>query len=288
MFFFVNSGVSLAALVSLALDALLPPGAAALYGWRIAFVLGGLAGLASFALRRRLHESAGFLAMRAGASRTPLRELVRRHPAAMLVGVGTTAATSAFNGLLFAYLPAYLVRVLHHAPGEAALAQNVGLAVTSVGLLAAAWLGDRIPRRYLLGLGAGLLAALSLPFSRALADHSLGLVPLFALAGLVAAPINGTFAMVLADLFPTRVRFSGVAVSYNLSQTLFGGTVPLIAAALVAATASPMAPAAAVAPFAAIAFAASFALKRRGGWVEKGLRAPDAAPRRLAGDGAAE
>ncbi|RYB07981.1 MFS transporter [Lichenibacterium ramalinae] len=267
LFFCVNSGVSLAALVSLAVNTLMPPEAAAATGWRVAFVFGGLTGLASLAIRRRLHESPEFAALRGVAARTPLRELFGAYPMPVLIGIGTSAATSAFNGMMFVYLPAYLVRVLHHAPAEAAWAQNAGLATTSVGLLAVSWLGDRMPRRHLLALGAGLLAALSYPFFAALAAGSLGIVPLFVLAGAVAALINGTFAMVLADLFPTRVRFSGVAVSYNVSQTLFGGTVPLVAAALVAGTGSPLSPALVMVVCAAVAFAATFGLKRHGGRV---------------------
>ena len=265
LFFFVNSGVSLAALVSLAINSFMTPEAAASTGWRIAFVIGGLTGLASFAIRRRLHESPEFARLRGVASRTPLRDLLGGYGVPVVIGIGTSAATSVFNGMMFAYLPAYLVRVLAYTPAEASLAQNVGLATTSVGLVLVAWLGDRLPRRYLLGLGAALLVLLSYPFFLALADRSLGLVPLFLLAGLAAALINGTFAMVLADLFPTRVRFSGVAVSYNISQTLFGGTVPLIAATLVADTGRSAAPALIVMVFAAITLAASFGLKRHGG-----------------------
>ncbi len=265
LFFCVNSGVSLAALVSLGLTILLPPGAAADIGWRIAFAIGGLTGLLSYALRRKLAESQEFAAMRATASRTPLRELLRGYPMEVLVGIGTSAATSVFNGMLFAYMPAYLVRALHYDAKVASLAQNVGLAVTSVGLVGVAWLGDRLPRRILLGLGAGLLVLLSSPFFHALIDRSVDVVPLFVLAGLVASLINGTFAMVLADLFPTRVRFSGVAVAYNISQTLFGGTVPLLASLLVATTAAPGSPALIVMIFSAITFVASLTLGRYGG-----------------------
>ena len=256
--------------MALLINTTLSPPDAAAYGWRIAFVLGGVTGLLSFLVRRRLHESPEFTAMRAVASRTPLRELFRGYPVPLLVGVGSSAATSVFNGMMFAYLPGYLVKVLHYTPAQASLAQNVGLATTSVGLLGVSWLGDRMPRRYLLGLGAGLLVVMAYPFFAALRDHSVDVVTLFILAGLAAALINGTFAMILADLFPTRVRFSGVAVSYNVSQTLFGGTVPLIAASLVATTASPTAPALVVIVFAGIAFAASFGLKRHGGRVMAG------------------
>ena len=273
LFFCVNSGVSLAALVSLGLDTVLSPAAAADVGWRIAFAIGGLTGLLSYALRRKLSESEEFAAMRAVASRTPLRELLRLYPREVLVGIGTSAATSVFNGMLFAYMPAYLVRALHYDIKTASLAQNVGLAVTSVGLVGVAWLGDRLSRRsLLLGLGAGLLVLLSVPFFRALIDRSVDAVALFVLAGLVASLINGTFAMVLADLFPTRVRFSGVAVSYNVSQTLFGGTVPLLAAVLVATTASPASPAVIVMVFSAITFIATLALGRYGGKMGRARR----------------
>ena len=267
LFFCVNSGVSLAALVSLAINATLSPADAASYGWRIAFVLGGATGLLSYLLRRKLRESEEFAAMRAVASRTPLRELLSGFPVEVMIGIGTSAATSVFNGMLFAYMPAYLVKVLDYPPTTAAAAQNIGLVTTSIGLLGVAWIGDRFPRRYLLGFGAAALTLLSYPFFGAVVGRTLDVGLLFFLAGLVAAFINGTFAMIAADLFPTRVRFSGVAVSYNLAQTIFGGTAPLIASTLVASTGWLTSPAAVVALFSAVAFAASLALGRFGGRV---------------------
>jgi MHS family proline/betaine transporter-like MFS transporter len=44
-------------------------------------------------------------------------------------------------------------------------------------------------------------------------------------------------------MFPTRVRYSGFAVSFNLSNALFGGTAPFMATLLIAATANNLAPA---------------------------------------------
>ena len=51
---------------------------------------------------------------------------------------------------------------------------------------------------------------------------TLGSTQLF--SGLIAGLINGTYAVLLTDLFPTRVRFSGVALAFNISFTLFSGT----------------------------------------------------------------
>ena len=53
------------------------------------------------------------------------------------------------------------------------------------------------------------------------------------LAAVVGALVNGTFAFITADLFPTRVRYTGVAAVQNISQTVFGGTAPLVATTLI-------------------------------------------------------
>jgi MFS family permease len=88
-----------------------------------------------------------------------------------------------------------------------------------------------------------LLILLSWPFFRAAEAHSVNLLALFALVGIVGAICAGTVIAIAADLFPTRIRFSGVALSFNLSFTFFSGLAPVVAALLaqrtgVAATAA--------------------------------------------------
>ena len=63
------------------------------------------------------------------------------------------------------------------------------------------------------------------------------------LAGLVAGLVNGTFAVLLTDLFPTRIRFTGVALVFNVAFTLFSGTAPLVATTLIRETGRSTAPA---------------------------------------------
>jgi MHS family proline/betaine transporter-like MFS transporter len=46
----------------------------------------------------------------------------------------------------------------------------------------------------------------------------------------------------LADIFPTRTRGTGLALSYNFSVTLFGGFAPLIVTWMIDATGSKLAP----------------------------------------------
>ena len=53
---------------------------------------------------------------------------------------------------------------------------------------------------------------------------------------------DGTLPSFLAELFPTKNRYSGFAVSFNLSNALFGGTAPFVATLLIAKTGSNLAP----------------------------------------------
>ena len=274
VFFCVNSGVLLAALANLIVHTTLSPAQVPQYGWRIAFVFGGLIGLLGFWLRRKLEETPEFADMKQMASKHPLSELMREHGKSVLLGVAASVATAGYNGLLFAHMPAYLASVLHYAPRGIALAQNVALATGSVGILIVGWLADRVPRRHLMRIGTLLLMALSLPYYDALVGHRMNLVFLMFLGGLGAALINGTFACIIADLFPTRVRFSGVAIAFNLGMTIFSGPMPLVATALIAHSGDVTAPAWLMIGCASISFLGTFGLRAMSGHVQPRIGVP--------------
>jgi MFS family permease len=237
------------------------------YAWRIAFVIGGLGGILSFVLRRSLEESPEFARMRSLASRQPFRELLRTHTAPVLVGCATLAGTAGFNGLFFSHMPAYLAGVLHYDPRQAVYSQTVGVIASALGILATGWLGDRIPPRYLLRVGVTLLTVLAFPFYTALDARAVNLTLLLTLAGLAAGLTNGSFACLLADLFPTRIRFTGVALVFNVSFTIFSGTAPLVATTMIREMGTTTAPALLMMGCGALALAGSFRSVRYGGHV---------------------
>src|SRR5687767_7903961 len=81
----VTMGVAVATVVSVSVRTFLDPASVASYGWRIAFVLGGLGGVLSFVLRRSLEESPEFARLRNLAVRQPFRELLRTHTVHVIV-----------------------------------------------------------------------------------------------------------------------------------------------------------------------------------------------------------
>jgi len=261
----VTMGVAVATAVSLAVRTYMDPGLVPVYGWRIAFILGGLGGVLSFVLRRSLEESPEFERMRSLAARQPFRELLKTNRSHALVGCALLAGTGCFNGLFFSHLPAYLSGVLQYDPRQAVLSQTVGVIASSLGILATGWLGDRIPPRYLLRTGVGLLLVFALPFYAALESRALNLTLICTLAGLAAGLTNGSFAVLLTDLFPTRVRFTGVALVFNVSFTLFSGTAPLVATSLISETGRATSPAYMMMFSAALALIGSLWIDRLGG-----------------------
>jgi MFS family permease len=261
----VTMGVAVATGVSLSVRTYLDPALVADYGWRIAFIIGGLGGVLSFALRRSLEESPEFERMRGLAARQPFSELLRTHRSHVLIGCALLAGTGCFNGLFFSHLTGYLSGVLHYDPRQAVLSQTIGVIASSIGILATGWLGDRIPPRYLLRAGVGLLLVFALPFYSALESRSMNLTLVCVLGGLAAGLTNGSFAVLLTDLFPTRVRFTGVALVFNVSFTIFSGTAPLIATTLIRDTGQNTSPAYMMMVSALFALVGSIWIDRVGG-----------------------
>ncbi|HYE87550.1 MAG TPA: MFS transporter [Vicinamibacterales bacterium] len=275
----VTMGVAVATGVSLSVRTYMDPALVPMYGWRIAFILGGLGGVLSFVLRRSLEESPEFARMKSMAVRQPFRELLKTNMVHVLVGCAILAGTGTFNGLFFSHLPAYLSGVLQYDPRQAVLSQTVGVIASAIGILLTGWIGDRVPPRYLLRAGVGLLLAFALPWYGALEARSMNLTLLCTLAGLAAGLTNGSFAVLLTDLFPTRVRFTGVALVFNVSFTIFSGTAPLVATTLIRDTGQAASPAYMMMGSAAFALLGSLWVDRFGGNVMASRRHPRASVR---------
>jgi len=272
----VSSGVLLATGISELLHLTLDAAGMAAWGWRIAFLVGGALGGLSWVLRRSLEESPAFLRMRsrlqhdaaAGSARGPLAELLTDHRRRLLVGIAATGIVTTFNGLLFAHMGGYLIRVLAYAPPQVFAALNIASAVTSVTLVAATWVADRWTPLGVFRIGCLVLALAAIPAYSVIVAHGMPLGRMFFLIGLSACFTHGTFALLLADLFPTRIRFSGVALSMNLGAVIFSALGPLLASSLVIWTGWLAVPGTLVTATALLALAATFLLPHLSGQLD--------------------
>ena len=147
----VTAGVAIATGIALVVGRVMSPEEAVQYGWRIAFIAGGVMGLAGSWLRRSFEESAEFAELKRikAVSTQPFRELMRTHRWEILAAMAVQCATAGFNGLFFAHMPAYLTGVLQYSQQEAVVAQTYGVMMHAALILAAGWLASpwrRTPR----------------------------------------------------------------------------------------------------------------------------------------------
>jgi len=105
-------------------------------------------------------------------------------------------------------------------------------------------LSDRLGRkRVLVAAHLGIIVVVYPLFY--ITDHSVMLAALACqlLFALLMSGIQGAMPAAMVEMFPPKTRFSGVAIGYNVSLAVFGGTAPLVCTWLIAATGDIAAPA---------------------------------------------
>jgi MFS transporter, MHS family, proline/betaine transporter len=134
--------------------------------------------------------------------------------------------------------------VIGAKPESALLAATIGTALFAVGCPIAGALSDRIGRKPMLISGAIGFAVFIYPLFLVVGSTELGrMVGGFLALELLVLWFNGPFPATVSEMFPVTVRFSGIAISYNIASAIFAGTAPLVATALVKATGWDQAPA---------------------------------------------
>jgi MFS transporter, MHS family, proline/betaine transporter len=215
------------------------------WGWRIPFLVSIPLTVVCFWARSRLEESPHFKAviMERKVPRAPLRELFTRHGRALAKVIGIAFAQNAAGYVCLVYLNIHLTKTLGYDGNEVFWLIAVVTFVASLLMPFTGSLSDRIGRKPL--LAAGLIGYMILAPVTMYAE-TLGSFPLTCVAVAVSVlpfiVVQSVGYPFYAELFPTRVRYSGISAGFNIATILGGGTAPYIAAWLTSTTGSPLAP----------------------------------------------
>ncbi|GAB1617953.1 MFS transporter [Pseudomonas sp. NGC7] len=220
------------------------------WGWRLPFLLAAPFGLVGRYIRMSLQDTPKFLEMeqrlenKACMTPAPIRELLTQHRRSLGIGIGVTCLNAVAFYLLLSYMPTYLSTELGMTERDAFIASTVSLA-TYIGLIfLMGRLSDQFGRKTMLVIASLLFLGLTVPLFTLLDGQPLLVIlAIQILFGAMLAMNDGTLPCLLAEIFPTRVRFSGFALSFNVANALFGGTAPFIATWLIQVTGSKLAPA---------------------------------------------
>jgi len=219
----------------LLLGLLLTPEEFKAWGWRVPFILSSLLVGVGLWVRLKLTETPAFEAALAEAppSAAPLGEVLIRYPLATLGGTFSVVACFAIFYLSTAFALSYGVGKLNY-PRETFLAVELGaILFLAAGILIAGWWSDHAnPRRVLMaGCVGTVMAGFLMPAM--IGSGSLALVWAFlSLALFLMGFVYGPLGAFLPSLFPTRVRYSGSSIAFNVGGIIGGGLAPMIATAL--------------------------------------------------------
>lgn len=228
------------------------------WAWRIPFFLAAPLGLIGHYIRTRLEDTPVFTAMakQEPVVNAPLRDLFVQHWRLLLRALGAALLNAVAFYILLSYMPNYLQSQLDLSATQANTMTSISL-VTYIGfVLITGSLSDRLGRRTVLLCASVTMFLFAVPaFLLLNQGFFIGLIVLIVM-GATLALNDGVLPSYLSEQFPTQIRYSGFAVSFNTANAVFGGTAAFTATLLIAVTGSTLAPAWMLMAAAVVAFIA--------------------------------
>lgn len=230
-------GMILATLTSLALTKILTENQILTWGWRLPFLLGIVLGILGLIMRQQLSEAPVFLAEHHSSIKSPIYQAICEQPLKFLLSITFLAINTSGYYLLVIYLP-------QQAPSKFSLYISLtSLIAMMPATFISAYMSDKIgPFKSLCwGITSSILTIIPAVYATYyFAPHWIFIYhSLFSISlGLCFGPRSNF----IVQLYPVASRCSGVAISYNIANAVFGGTAPLMAMLIVQATGSRLSP----------------------------------------------
>ena len=211
------------------------------WGWRVAFLLSALLVAVGWWVRSTLTESPQFMDAEARAARAnepaPALQALTERPGGVAVGAGLKFGENIAYYIVTTFSIAYLAETVHARRAIGLNAVLIGSFVEALTLPLFAALSDRIGRRPVYAFGAAGMAVWIFVFFNLLHGGDATLVTLALVVGLVLhGAMYGPQAAFISELFPTRYRYSGASIAYQVTSIFAGSLAPVIAVALLQRT----------------------------------------------------
>ncbi|MZI95693.1 MFS transporter [Vibrio sp. CAIM 722] len=263
-FMFASQGVSglLGAGFGLLLTAVLSTQQLEDWGWRIPFIFGLLIGPIGLYIRRHIEEAEEFTTKEKEAE-VPVVDLFKSHKRSIIYNVGAMMlSTSVTYSIIF--MPTYASKFLGMSSSIGYGGTLISYAVLTVLTPFIGNLSDRFGRTRIMMIAAGLFFLSVYPAFALLSTHATLIMlasVLFWLSILKSMYFGGLPAL-MSELFPTQVRATGMALSYNIATTVFGSFTPALLVWSISASGDLLAPSYYLLVTCCVSLATMFAIRR--------------------------
>lgn len=221
------TGLLAGALFAAVLTATMPSGALESWGWRLPFLLAGPMGWIGLYIRSRLEDTPAFRELEQDheVAKVPFAEMFRSHRVKLTIALGAAMLNAVAFYLLLVYMPTYLSENEGFGDSEAFTSTVFSLIAYIGCIVVTGALSDRFGRRPIMLAASVFFVITTVPAFMLLDGATFAMIVVIQIVlGAWLALNDGTLPCFLAEVFPTRVRYSGFAISFNLANALFGGT----------------------------------------------------------------
>ncbi|KQP33525.1 arabinose ABC transporter permease [Methylobacterium sp. Leaf104] len=204
------------------------------WGWRYPFFVAFAINVVALFARLRLVATEEFSRMleMQELEPTPVLELLRSHGRFVLIGAVVPLASFALFHLVTVFPISWIHLFTQRSAGEFLLVQCSGAFLAAGTIVLSGVLADRIGRRTLVGVAAGLIGLFALASIAApiiFGDSELGQTIYVLIGfGLLGLSYGQTSGSVTANL-GTRYRYTGAALTSDLAWLIGAGFAPLVA-----------------------------------------------------------
>jgi metabolite-proton symporter len=205
------------------------------WGWRVPFLLSGLLVLVGLWIRLTIAESPLFREVeeshtKAGA---PIMEVLRHYPKQVLLAIGARVGVDVAFYTFVLFITTYVATYLKLPRNYALNAVLIAAAVQVALIPFFGSLSDRFARRPVYLAGAIGAAVWVFVFFALLDTGQFWLIVLATVVALVFhAAMYGPQAAFISEMFPTKVRYTGASMGYQLAGIIGGALAPIISVAL--------------------------------------------------------
>ena len=220
------------------------------FGWRIPFLLAFPLGVVVLRMWLKLEDSEIYRDMMKHLNvaeqerKSPLRLLFTKYWRQTLISFGVSSLNAVGFYMVLTYLPVYVETVVKLDKVTADLLTNATLVLYISMIFFAGKLSDHFGRKKLLISACLGFIVLLIPGYLLLNTKIVVVILIVELVLAFVLTLNdGTLSSFLSETFPTEVRYSGFAVSFNLANAIFGGTVGLVSTFIITETGNPLSPA---------------------------------------------
>jgi metabolite-proton symporter len=202
------------------------------WGWRVPFVGSAVLVLVGLWMRLTLHETPAFLRAieQHERVRLPMVTVLTQHPRELVAGMFAALATFVLFYLMTVFTLSWATSQLGYTRENFLGLQMIGVVVFAITIPLSAWFADKRGGRLTMILASVLILAFGVAFEPLFTAGNSTSVLAFLGLGLGAMGLTyGPLGTVLAEMFPTAVRYTGASLAFNMAGIFGASLAPYIA-----------------------------------------------------------